>query len=311
MAIGIDVNLPTTTAPAPPAEDVAAIHDINFLDIHVGNISCCPGCVDYGCKGHNVGWIQAGNAPAGAIHGLTFRNVTAHSSPEGGSTGRPETGPEGTPLTWLCSERGSLFGTASAVEPPLACLSGEGPASLRTHQPHGSRRTLSTWIGIGTAGTPGGMGGSDNTEALQWLHAHHAQISSLSIIGYGKPGSKNVSAVQFNAAATALGVDTYVLWGGDWTSFATPAAIEATVTSTLDMVKKGGYTGVDLDFEHPRTWGPGWTNKMENATFTAELRSKCEDRHVVCGTMTRAGGKNGRGPTLDPGGPSFAASAHV
>ena len=308
MAIGIDVNLPNATPPAaPPAADIAAIRDIKFLDIHLGNVSCCPGCVDYGCKDHNAGWIQAGNAPAGSIHELTFRNVTAHSGSDSWKTAGPESG-AATTLTWLCSEPGSLFGTATAVTPPLACLSAQTSASPPRARPRGNRRTLSTWIGVGTAGPQGGMGGADNTEALAWLHSHHDRISSLSITGYGKPGSKNVSALQFNTAAAALGVDTYVLWGGDWDSFATPAAIGATVAQTLDMVKKGGYTGVDLDFEHPQTWGPDWPAKMGNDTFAAELRSKCERPLSLVNTSAVA--QNG-GLSVPPSRLCTVTSAHV
>ena len=37
----------------------------------------------------------------------------------------------------------------------------------------------------------------------------------------------------------------------------------------------GSYTGVDLDYEHPQTWGPEFVNM--NASFAAELRSKYSD----------------------------------
>lgn len=38
------------------------------------------------------------------------------------------------------------------------------------------------------------------------------------------------------------------------------------------MVQDGGYTGVDLDFEHPETWGPEF-NPL-NASAKAMLREK-------------------------------------
>lgn len=265
MMIGIDVNLPNMSTP-PPAEDIAAISNINILDINLVNISCCDGCVDYGCEGHNVGWLQAGNAPAGAIHGLVIQNVTAHSSSK-----------DSAKLSWLCSAHGSIYGKASSVTPQLDCLASTFNDHLVEDQQvwSKSRRTLSTWIGIGTASTKGGMGGRDNTEALEWLEAHHSYISSLSVIGYGKPGRGNISGPIFNAKAASFGIDVYVLWGSDWSSFETEAAINSTVTKVLKMVKSGGYSGVDLDFEHPQTWGPEWPSKMQNATFTQELRSKC------------------------------------
>lgn len=59
-------------------------------------------------------------------------------------------------------------------------------------------------------------------------------------------------------------------------SFCTPAAIKATVNATLKLVQDGGFTGVDLDFEHPQTWGPDFQDPM-NATFKAELTSKYSD----------------------------------
>ena len=118
--------------------------------------------------------------------------------------------------------------------------------------------------------------GDDVTEALAWVRQHKAQISSLSIYGFGPPGADNITGQRFNAELKAMGIDTYVLWGGQWSSFATPAAINGTVVDTLAMVQDNGYTGVDLDFEHPQTWGPDFQDPM-NSTFKAELTSKYSD----------------------------------
>ena len=57
---------------------------------------------------------------------------------------------------------------------------------------------------------------------------------------------------KFNAALQKLGVDTYMLWGGDDTSFMTPAAgVQTTIAYLLKTLKAWASTGVDLDFEHP------------------------------------------------------------
>lgn len=133
-------------------------------------------------------------------------------------------------------------------------------------------RKLSTWVKPGS----GGPMGNDATQALAWVVEHQHQISSLSIYGMGPPGPANITGPRFNERVRELGIDTYVLWGGQWSSFATPAAIDQTVNSTVSMVVAGGFTGVDLDFEHPETWGPDFADPM-NITFKAELRSKYSD----------------------------------
>ena len=110
--------------------------------------------------------------------------------------------------------------------------------------PDSPRRTLSTWIGVGTRTTgphqsTGGMGGRDVTEALAWVTAHKEHISSLSITGYGKPGAKNISATAFNKALASMGIDTYQLIGGNFDNFKTPEAINRTVTAYLRGVEEG------------------------------------------------------------------------
>merc|ERR1712216_1009305 len=66
-----------------------------------------------------------------------------------------------------------------------------------------------------------------------------------------------------------------VLFGGDYTAFESPEAIKATVNSSLAEVLNGGYSGLDLDFEHPETWGPQF-NPL-NASAKAMLRAKYSD----------------------------------
>jgi hypothetical protein len=45
------------------------------------------------------------------------------------------------------------------------------------------------------------------------------------------------------------------------------------VASFLKQVQAGAYTGIDLDYEHPETWGPDFQDPL-NATMAAELRTK-------------------------------------
>ena len=115
MAIGIDVNRGSVKGHStPPPEDVATVTDIVFENIFARNLSCCPGCVDYGCdpKHRAAGWLQVGKEPSvagpGGIHGLSLKNVSVRS---------------GSALTWLCTN-GSLHGVAEDVSPPLgiACM---------------------------------------------------------------------------------------------------------------------------------------------------------------------------------------------
>jgi len=117
--------------------------------------------------------------------------------------------------------------------------------------------------------------GNDLTEALDWVtvssftllpqppaplppltparcQEHKEHISSLSITGYGPPGAKNISSLQFNQALKGMGIDTYSLWGGDWSSFSTPAAVNGSVAFVMSMLTSGGLTGVDLDFVRRR-----------------------------------------------------------
>ena len=70
---------------------------------------------------------------------------------------------------------------------------------------------LSTWV------EPGGGGpmGNDTTQALEWCTKHKDQISSLSIIGFGPPGARNVTGPQVQRrAAEARGRHLHVVgWG--------------------------------------------------------------------------------------------------
>lgn len=75
---------------------------------------------------------------------------------------------------------------------------------------------LSTWVKPGS----GGVMGDDATKALAWVKKHKGSIGSLSIFGMGPPGAANVTGLRFNAELKALGIDTYVLWGGHGCHFA-------------------------------------------------------------------------------------------
>ena len=70
-----------------------------------------------------------------------------------------------------------------------------------------------------------------------------------------------------------MGIDTYFLWGGNWNSFWTKEAINNTVEYVFKQLEATGEVGVDLDFEHPETWGPDFADPL-NKSFAAELTSK-------------------------------------
>ena len=134
---------------------------------------------------------------------------------------------------------------------------------------------------------------------------HKDHISSLSIIGMGPPGKDNVTSLQFCTELQAMGIDTYFLWGGNWNSFSTPAAINGSVEYVLKNLNGSGLTGVDLDFEHPETWGPDFADPL-NASFAAELTSRYSDFLRTLSAALHANGKKmsecvGSYPTRDGG----------
>lgn len=95
---------PKSSAEAPQ------VSGITFRDIFVHNVSCLPGAVAYGCKEHNAGWFHSSPSKLFPLVNVTVRNVT-------GLAGDPT-----KPLTWDCSEPGTVFGAAVDVTPPLTCL---------------------------------------------------------------------------------------------------------------------------------------------------------------------------------------------
>lgn len=115
MAIEIDVNLGSVKGHAtPPAIDVAAVSTIAFENIVAWNLTCCPGCVDYGCdpKHRAAGWLQAGPEHSmlgtGGVHGLTMRNISVLGAGEAPLSA----------LSWVCSN-GTLHGMATNMAPAL------------------------------------------------------------------------------------------------------------------------------------------------------------------------------------------------
>ena len=94
----------------------------------------------------------------------------------------------------------------------------------RCRRAHGKRPDRGAGLGDGellhpAAAAPRPAAAADAAPVRCQEHKEH--ISSLSITGYGPPGSKNVSSLQFNQALKGMGIDTYSLWGGDWSSFST------------------------------------------------------------------------------------------
>lgn len=122
MAIGVDVNLGSVKGhPQPPPEDVAIVVGAVFENIVAKNLTCCPGCEDYGCgKTRNAGWLQAGAAPSalgpGGIHALRIQNVSVLAA---GDSPLSE-------LAWLCT-KGTLHGMVAAVSPRIesSCVSAD------------------------------------------------------------------------------------------------------------------------------------------------------------------------------------------
>lgn len=147
MAIEIDVNLGAVKGYAkPPPDDVAVVSEVVFENIVARNLTCCHGCVDYGCdpKHRAAGWLQAGaecllalpqilsvpqSAPAcllsetgaeasanatGGVHDLTLRNISIQAAGDA---------PWST-LGWVCTN-GSLHGVAADISPAFAgtCVS--------------------------------------------------------------------------------------------------------------------------------------------------------------------------------------------
>jgi hypothetical protein len=116
MAIGIDVDLGAVKGHAtPPPDDVAAVSEVVFENIVARNLTCCHGCVDYGCdpKHRAAGWLQAGSEPSangtGGIHSLVLRNISILAAGDA---------PLST-LGWVCTN-GSLHGVAADILPTLA-----------------------------------------------------------------------------------------------------------------------------------------------------------------------------------------------
>lgn len=107
MVIAVD---PLVGSQPESNEEAPQVGNITFRDIIARNISCIPGAVAYGCKQHNAGWIHSSNSKIYPITNLTMHNVTALS------------GDPSKPLTWDCSEPGTVFGLATNITPPLVCL---------------------------------------------------------------------------------------------------------------------------------------------------------------------------------------------
>lgn len=115
MLIGIGVNTGADKGhPVPPPADVAAVNGVTFERIVAHNLSCCPGCVDYGCapKQRSAGWLQAGAwaSPSGigGVNDLLIKNVSVLAA-----GGAPLSA-----LSWLCTSE-TLHGTSSNVSPAL------------------------------------------------------------------------------------------------------------------------------------------------------------------------------------------------
>lgn len=90
----------------------------------------------------------------------------------------------------------------------------------------------------------------DLKASLAELQLHSTSMTSLSLTAVGNASNTAEEKQAFMKAVAELGIDTYVLWGGDLNSFYTAEARDATVTKCLQMVADGHFTGIDLDFEH-------------------------------------------------------------
>jgi polygalacturonase len=107
MVIAVD---PLVGSQPGSSEEAPLVANITFRHVIARNVSCIPGAVAYGCKQHNVGWIYSSSSKLYPLVNLTVHNVTALA------------GDPTKPLTWDCSEPGTVFGEAIDVTPPLTCL---------------------------------------------------------------------------------------------------------------------------------------------------------------------------------------------
>ena len=102
------------------------------------------------------------------------------------------------------------------------------------------RKQISTWYDA-----------SDLDSSLAELRAHSGAFASLSLTAVGNTSTTDAQRATWMRTVTQeLHIDTYMLWGGDLDSFFTSDARAATVTMYVSKVTEGGFTGLDLDFEH-------------------------------------------------------------
>ena len=90
----------------------------------------------------------------------------------------------------------------------------------------------------------------DLKASLSELKQHSTSMRSISLFAVGNGTNTAAEKAAFMQSVAELGIDTYVLWGGDLNSFYTAEQRAATVRKCLEMVHDGHFKGIDLDFEH-------------------------------------------------------------
>ena len=127
----------------------------------------------------------------------------------------------------------------------------------------GQGKTIATWYDA-----------TDLEASLLELRAHAEHFHSLSLSGVGNASSSREEKLRWmNIVQEELKINTYTLVGGDVTSFFTEKERVKTIAKYIDQAKAGGYSGVDLDFEHLPI------NSSVTQTYSTFLRSLSEELH--------------------------------
>ena len=103
-----------------------------------------------------------------------------------------------------------------------------------------TKKNIATWYDAG-----------DLEASLVELRAHSDQFRSLSLSRLGNSSSTNEEKAKWmDIVQNELHINTYTLVGGSTDAFFTKAERETTIEKYIKQARAGGYSGIDLDFEH-------------------------------------------------------------
>ena len=103
-----------------------------------------------------------------------------------------------------------------------------------------TKKNIATWYDAG-----------DLEASLVELRAHSDQFRSLSLSRLGNSSSTNEEKAKWmDIVQNELHINTYTLVGGSTDAFLTKAERETTIEKYIKQARAGGYSGIDLDFEH-------------------------------------------------------------